>query len=232
MPSIRSFLTHIGASVSLAGLLIGCCDLTSMPSTVGAQPPTAAPYPFASLNSRRPCCCFDRDCTRRNKCRIAIWIWICVKPLDVNDTNLIILMKCAMSGGDLNAPHATAGYSYWTNTTFKWPLLFSAACCLAGNVAYVAAYDTRAVSLLYAARLLTGLGVYLPPYHRLTVRLRGQQSGSYLGECRRIRYGVLLKCVDATSRTVSCPTQPMAPCCLCRLQMVMLDTVRCPGQRL
>ena len=36
VPSIRSFLTHIGASVSLAGLLIGCCDLTSMPSTVGA----------------------------------------------------------------------------------------------------------------------------------------------------------------------------------------------------
>ena len=39
VPSIRSFLTHLGASVSLAGLLIGCCDLTSMPSTVGAQPP-------------------------------------------------------------------------------------------------------------------------------------------------------------------------------------------------
>ena len=35
VPSIRSFLTHIGASVSLAGLLIGCCDLTSMPSTIG-----------------------------------------------------------------------------------------------------------------------------------------------------------------------------------------------------
>jgi hypothetical protein len=52
----------------------------------------------------------------------------------------------------------STGYSYWTNTTFKWPLLFSAASCLAGNVAYVAAYDTQSLSLLYAARLLTGLG--------------------------------------------------------------------------
>jgi len=58
----------------------------------------------------------------------------------------------------LSVVNNDTGYSYWTNTTFKYPLLFSAGCCLAGNVAYVAAYDTRAVSLLYAARLLTGLG--------------------------------------------------------------------------
>ena len=58
----------------------------------------------------------------------------------------------------LNRTLTLTGYSYWTNTTFKWPLLFSAASCLAGNVAYVAAYDTQSLSLLYAARLLTGLG--------------------------------------------------------------------------
>lgn len=35
VPSIRSFLLHIGAHSALAGLVIGCCDLASMPSTVG-----------------------------------------------------------------------------------------------------------------------------------------------------------------------------------------------------
>ena len=38
VPSVRSFLTHLGASAAAAGLVIGCCDLASMPSTVGAAP--------------------------------------------------------------------------------------------------------------------------------------------------------------------------------------------------
>ena len=35
VPSVRSFLTHLGANAAAAGLVIGCCDLASMPSTVG-----------------------------------------------------------------------------------------------------------------------------------------------------------------------------------------------------
>lgn len=35
VPNIRSFLLHIGASPTQAGIIIGCCDLASMPSTVG-----------------------------------------------------------------------------------------------------------------------------------------------------------------------------------------------------
>jgi len=54
VPSVRSFLTHIGASVSLAGLLIGCCDLTSMPSTVGAQPPCLRPHDNNYFQIRSP----------------------------------------------------------------------------------------------------------------------------------------------------------------------------------
>jgi hypothetical protein len=38
VPNVRSFLLHIGASPTQAGIIIGCCDLASMPSTVGAQP--------------------------------------------------------------------------------------------------------------------------------------------------------------------------------------------------
>lgn len=36
VPSIRSFLLHVGSHTAFAGLVIGCCDLASMPSTVGA----------------------------------------------------------------------------------------------------------------------------------------------------------------------------------------------------
>lgn len=38
VPSVRSFLFHIGALPTAAGLVIGCCDLASMPSTVGETP--------------------------------------------------------------------------------------------------------------------------------------------------------------------------------------------------
>lgn len=51
-----------------------------------------------------------------------------------------------------------AGYSKWTNSSFRGPLLFSAASCIAGNLVYCYAYDSRFLWALYAARLLTGLG--------------------------------------------------------------------------
>ena len=65
---------------------------------------------------------------------------------------------CASMTADRAAPNP-AGYSKWTNTTFKAPLLFSAASCLAGNLMYCYAFDARYLWALYAARLLTGLGM-------------------------------------------------------------------------
>lgn len=35
LPNIRDYLTDIGAVVSMAGVVIGCCDIASIPGTVG-----------------------------------------------------------------------------------------------------------------------------------------------------------------------------------------------------
>ena len=51
-----------------------------------------------------------------------------------------------------------AGYSVWTNTSYKMPLLASAVACLLGNLTYVLSYDAKAVWLLFVARLITGFG--------------------------------------------------------------------------
>ena len=52
----------------------------------------------------------------------------------------------------------TAGYSVWTNSSFKAPLISSAIACILGNALYCIGYDTKWLSMLMAARLLTGLG--------------------------------------------------------------------------
>lgn len=54
LPNIRDYLSDIGAVVSMAGVVIGCCDIASIPGTIGItfcswqslphsliQPPTA-----------------------------------------------------------------------------------------------------------------------------------------------------------------------------------------------
>ena len=51
-----------------------------------------------------------------------------------------------------------AGYSIWTNTNYKNPLIASAVACLLGNVCYCLSYDLGAVWLLFLARLITGFG--------------------------------------------------------------------------
>ena len=55
-------------------------------------------------------------------------------------------------------------YSFWTNTSFKYPLLASGTSCLLGNVLYCFSYDTGSIGLLVVARLVTGLGAvkFLP----------------------------------------------------------------------
>ena len=46
----------------------------------------------------------------------------------------------------------------WTNSSFKAPLISSAVACILGNTLYCIGYDTKWLSILMAARLLTGLG--------------------------------------------------------------------------
>ncbi len=48
LPNIRDYLTDIGAAVSMAGVVIGCCDIASIPGTIGEAPPL---HPSASLIS-------------------------------------------------------------------------------------------------------------------------------------------------------------------------------------
>ena len=52
----------------------------------------------------------------------------------------------------------STGYSIWTNTNYKNPLIASAVACLLGNVCYCLSYDLGAVWLLFVARLITGFG--------------------------------------------------------------------------
>ena len=35
LPNIRDYLSDIGAAVALAGVVIGCCDIASIPGTIG-----------------------------------------------------------------------------------------------------------------------------------------------------------------------------------------------------
>lgn len=53
---------------------------------------------------------------------------------------------------------ACAGYSLWTNRSFKLPLLAGATACILGNCLYSMGYDARALWLLLVSRLVVGLG--------------------------------------------------------------------------
>ena len=53
---------------------------------------------------------------------------------------------------------AFAGYSFWTNSVYRAPLVFSGLSCLVGNLVLCLSYDTKLLPLLYIARLVTGVG--------------------------------------------------------------------------
>ncbi|KAK9832195.1 hypothetical protein WJX74_002578 [Apatococcus lobatus] len=84
IPTVSKFLQHMGVDQSAAGLVIGCCDIASIPVTVA--------------------------------------------------------------------------YSVWTNYSYKSPVICSAIACILGNIIYSASYDFRSLTMLFAARLATGLG--------------------------------------------------------------------------
>ena len=49
-------------------------------------------------------------------------------------------------------------YSFWTNSTYKIPILCSALMVLAGNFLYFIAYDFNSGLLLVVSKLIMGLG--------------------------------------------------------------------------
>lgn len=68
------------------------------------------------------------------------------------------------SGQFASSPRQTAllqlaaGYSLWTNRSFKTPLLAAAVVCIFGNVLYAVGYDVKTLWILLASRLLVGFG--------------------------------------------------------------------------
>lgn len=73
------------------------------------------------------------------------------------------MVKCLHvhpGSSSLNAALVRVGYSIWTNTNYKNPLIASAVACLLGNVCYCLSYDLGAVWLLFLARLITGFGEF------------------------------------------------------------------------
>jgi hypothetical protein len=63
-----------------------------------------------------------------------------------------------VGASDAAAIFASVGISMWTQWSFKYPLLFSAAMCFAGNIVFVLSYMFSSLPLLLLCRLLNGLG--------------------------------------------------------------------------
>ena len=63
-----------------------------------------------------------------------------------------------------------AGYSLWSNRSFKQPFLFAAFACVLSNLFYCISYDWGGFALLSVARCMTGLGEPLPPCQLLPAR--------------------------------------------------------------
>ena len=51
-----------------------------------------------------------------------------------------------------------AGYSLWSNRSFKAPVVAGAVACLLGNVLYCLSYDVRALWMLVLSRFVMGFG--------------------------------------------------------------------------
>ena len=51
-----------------------------------------------------------------------------------------------------------AVFSFWSNKSFKTPMLFAAFACIISNLLYCASYDYGGLPLLILSRFMTGLG--------------------------------------------------------------------------
>ena len=52
----------------------------------------------------------------------------------------------------------SAGYSLWTNCSFKRPLIAASLACIVGNLLYIMGYDAKALWILLGSRLMVGFG--------------------------------------------------------------------------
>ena len=80
-----------------------------------------------------------------------------------------------------------AGYSLWSNRSFKAPVVAGAVACLLGNVLYCLSYDVRALWMLMLSRFVMGFGA---PAARSLVASSGggnlcQRIFLYAGICRK-----------------------------------------------
>ena len=73
---------------------------------------------------------------------------------------------------------AIAGYSIWTNYSFKMPVLAGAFTCLISNVLYITSYQTRSLGLLVLSRFVLGFGA---PDTHFILKVR-QMSGDYASQ--------------------------------------------------
>ena len=58
----------------------------------------------------------------------------------------------------LSANFSTVLYSWWSNFSFRSPMIFGSVCCLIGNLLYFIAYDYKSVTMACLGRLLVGFG--------------------------------------------------------------------------
>ena len=88
IPTVSRFLHHMGVDQSAAGLVIGCCDIASIPVTVGTYEKASVPLGSALLvcqaRNRLPCMPrISSTALARPACLVGtawifgtIWIWI------------------------------------------------------------------------------------------------------------------------------------------------------------
>ena len=53
---------------------------------------------------------------------------------------------------------SAVGYSFWTNSTYKTPIIFSGCLMMIGNLMYSNAYEYRSMEMCLIGRAITGLG--------------------------------------------------------------------------
>ena len=53
---------------------------------------------------------------------------------------------------------SAVGYSFWTNTSFKRPLIFSGVLMVIGNFVYAGSYTYKSMEICLIGRVITGLG--------------------------------------------------------------------------
>jgi MFS family permease len=74
-----------------------------------------------------------------------------------------------------------AGYSLWSNRSFKAPVVAGAVACLLGNILYCFSYDARALWMLVLSRFVMGFGAGprwgRPAAPRATLRPRRAAGG-------------------------------------------------------